>query len=144
MPIVNSMNIPPELLQFLGSLVAILLLAGLARWMKLGGKPRLAGEADVRAAANEAIDGYAPEAISIDSAGSAAILRDSEGRILLLKLHGNKFAGRILTPASSAHLNGERLLIESGERRFGSVALLLTDGQAWADAVNALGSQSHA
>ena len=41
------------LLQTAGSLVAILALAGLAWWLKLGGTPRLASEADVARAAND-------------------------------------------------------------------------------------------
>lgn len=138
MPIGNVMNVPPEVLQFLGSLGAILALAWFARALKLGGDPRLADDKAAMHVASQAIDGYAPIEIARDQQGRGAIMRDAAGQILLLKPHGNKFAGRILGPQSNAQANNASLMVDSGERRFGSVTLAVDNPGAWAEAVNAL------
>lgn len=133
---------------FLGSLVAILALAGFARWLKLGHAPRLATEAEARAAAAEAIDDFEPVRIALDHQGHGALLQDGTGRLLLLKPHGNFFAGRLLTGASRAdHQTGHGrtgLRIDSGERRFGAITLQLDDPAYWADAIKRLGSPGNA
>lgn len=138
------MSLPPELLQFLGSLVAILALAGLVWWMGLGGQPRLNGEADTRAAANEAVDGYTPAESTIDVHGLGAIMQDGNGRILVLKPHGNKFAGRVLTHGAAAEATDGTLMILSGEQHYGSVVLSVENPQTWADRINALEGTSDA
>jgi len=124
------------LIQTIGSLAAILALAGLAWWLKLGGTPRLASEADVSRAANEVEDGFCPVATVCDADGTAAIARDAGGRIMIIRRHGNRFAGRVLGPAASARFDGARLIVDPGEARFGAVALDLADAQAWAGAIN--------
>ncbi len=138
------MYLPAELLQFLGSLVAIFALAGLAFWLKLGGSPELANDADARAAANEAVDGYVPSKTAIDAKGRGAIMSDSSGLLLILKPHGNKFAGRILTGHASASTIDGVLVVDSGERRYGSVELELEEAGTWASAINRLHSDADA
>jgi hypothetical protein len=136
----NAMTLPPALLQFLGSLGAILALAGFARWLRLGPAPRLADEAAARRAADAAVSGYEPVAIALDRDGRGALLRDAAGRLLLLRPHGSHFAGRILTGSAAARTDGEALVIDSGERRYGSARLLLSDPRAWASAINGAGT----
>lgn len=135
-------------LLFLGSLVAILALAGLAHWLKLGQPPRLETEADARAAAAEAVDGFEPIRIGRDRNGASALLRDRAGRVLLLKPHGNFFAGRLLTASSHAERRIDQgrtcLRIESGEKRFGSVTLEVDDPDHWIAAIDALGPSKRA
>ncbi|MCR9179916.1 hypothetical protein [Erythrobacter sanguineus] len=142
------MALNPLLLQFGGSLIAILALAGLARWLGLGGTPRLATDADVHRVAAEVADGFAPVAIDLDREGQAAIARDAEGRIMLIKRHGNRFAGRILGPAAQArlltNLGPEALVVDCGEARFGTVSLDLPAAEAWAEAINRLDEPHHA
>jgi hypothetical protein len=138
MPIGKTMILTPELLQFVGSLVAILALAGLAYALKLGGASRLASEDDARAAANEAVDGFAAVTLAIDKDGNGAILRDAAGQVLILKPHGNKLAGRLLTANSFAQAREGALVIDSGERRFGSAILEIDAPQTWAEAINRL------
>jgi len=133
------MDIPPLLLQTLGSLVAILVLAGLAALMKLGGRPALAGEDDLRRAAGEVVDGYEPVEWTISSAGDAALARDRDGRVMLIKRHGNRFAGRILTERSSARSDNGALRVDCGEKRFGTVALTLDDAASWQAIIDAIG-----
>jgi hypothetical protein len=126
------------LFQTAGSLAAILALAGLAWWMKLGGAPTLDSADAVRRAAGEVEDGFAALATTQDMRGLAALARDAQGRIMLIKRHGNRFAGRVLGPGSAARLAAGVLEIDPGEARFGKVTLDLPDAEAWADAINAL------
>lgn len=134
------MGLPPLLIQTAGSLAAILALAALARWMKLGGTPRIACEADIRRAANMVEDGFVPIETACDAEGAGALARDQEGRIMLIRRHGNRFAGRVLSSRASASLEtqpGEfNLVIDCGEARFGKTFLTVPDPIAWAAAIN--------
>jgi hypothetical protein len=128
------------LLQTAGSLVAILALAGLAWWLKLGGTPRLASEADVARAANEVEDGFLPVTCACDAEGASALARDADGRIMLIRRHGNRFAGRVLNAQAKAVLQDEpgefNIIIDPGEARFGTVFLTIPSPDAWAGAIN--------
>ena len=129
---------PPALAQFLGSLVAILALAGVAYWLKLGPTPRLTDEAEARRAADEAISGFIPVEIALDRTGAGALMRDARGRILLLRAHGTHFAGRILTSAAQARVEGDMLVIDTAERRYGNARLAIDDAPAWVQAIEAI------
>ncbi|ASJ89660.1 hypothetical protein [Porphyrobacter sp. CACIAM 03H1] len=132
------------LVQTAGSLAAILALAGLAWWMKLGGTPRLESEDAVRHAAGEVEDGFDPVTWSWDAEGAGALARDAEGRIMVIRRHGNRFAGRILGPAAQAQASGGTLVVDPGERRFGTLSLALSDAQAWAAAINRIDGRQDA
>ena len=138
------MDLPPALVQFLGSLVAILALAGIALWLKLGPASKLESEGAARAAAEEAVSGFEPVEIGLDREGRGALLRDTEGRILLLRPHGTHFAGRLLTPAARMELDGEVLSVDTAERRFGAARLTLDDPSAWMQALDAIKPPDHA
>lgn len=136
------------LVQTAGSLVAILALTGLAWRMALGGQPLLRDEDAIRSAAGEVEDGFTPVACVCDAEGGAALARDGAGRIMVIRRHGNRFAGRVLGPRAKAELTvgrfGFRLVVDPGEARFGDVALAIPDAQAWADAINALNGNRNA
>jgi hypothetical protein len=127
------MDLPPLVLQSLGSLAAILALAGLAWGLRLGGAPLLNDDDAVRRAVGEVEDGFAPVAITRDT---------EQGRIMVIKRHGNRFAGRVLTSSAKANLwqnLGQTALdVDCGEARFGRVFLDLSDADAWAASINAL------
>ena len=106
--------------------------------MKLGGQPILQTEGDVARAAGEVEDGFVPKRTSIARAGNAALARDASGRIMIVKQHGSKFAGRILSGESSAKEEVDALILDIGEARFGTVRLSLSDASYWADAINRL------
>lgn len=129
-------------LLFLGSLLAILALAGLAHWLKLGRAPRLETQAEARAAAAEAVDDFEPVRVDLDRHGNGALLQDGAGRVLLLKPHGNFFAGRLLTGKSRVERWADQgctdLHIVSGETRYGSVSLSLDDPDHWVESVERL------
>ncbi|WP_296721344.1 hypothetical protein [Erythrobacter sp.] len=136
------------MLQTAGSLVAIVALAALAWWMRLGPRAPLNHADAVRAIAGEVDDGFTPVDIACDEKGTGALVRDGEGRIMLIKAHGNRFAGRLLTAQARAALTGEsdtfNIAIDCGEARFGRVFLTIPDPAAWADAINRLGSPGDA
>jgi hypothetical protein len=132
------MELPPLVLQTAGSLVAILALAAVARWMGLGGAPTLADEAALRRAAGEVVDGFDVSDFAISHDRTCAVARDSEGRIMLIRRHGNRFAGRILGPAAQAWQLDDTLEVDCGERRFGPCQLLIDNPASWADAINRL------
>jgi hypothetical protein len=136
-------ELPKLVIETAASLVAILALTGLALWMKLGGTAALADDAAVRRAAGEVEYGFAPVAITRDAQGQAALARDGEGQIMVIKRHGNRFAGRILGSSARATIwrdpGHTDLEVDCGEPRFGTVFLALPDPEAWAEAINRLG-----
>ena len=119
----RGVEIPPALLQFLGSLAAILALAWLVRKMKLGPPVRIENADHARELAEEQLDGYEPVEIAVDRAGYGAIMRDAAGRIMVLKPHGAHVAGRILTSHASCRLNRNQLTLGTADKRFGSITL---------------------
>ena len=109
------------LLQIGASLVAILVLAWLALRLGLGGDVRIRSEAQARELANEAIYGFEAQEVAIDRAGMGALLRDGEGRVMLLRRHGTHFAARLLDGHAHARLDRGTLTLATSDRRFGSV-----------------------
>lgn len=129
----------PELIQFGGSLLAILALAWLASRMKLGGDRRIRSEEEARELAEEAVCGFDPVEIAIDRAGYSALMRDARGRILLLRRHGTHFASRLIEHRPEARLDQGFLTIEAEDKPFGSVTLNLgAKAQEWASSLRRL------
>jgi hypothetical protein len=122
-----------ELAKLGASIVAILLLAWTAKRMGLGGDVRIRDEAHARALAEEAICGYEPVDIIIDKARIAALMKDAQGRHLLIRRHGAQFAGRLLDRHSDSRLDQNFLTIGTGEKTFGKITLNLgPEAQYWA------------
>ncbi len=133
-----------ELLIFVGSLVAIFALAGLAMLLGLGRDPTLANEAEAQRWAGEVHDGYVAVRVSLDSKGKGALLEDEAEQIMILKPHGGHFAGRILDASSSVKRQDDSLVIDSGEARYGAVRLQIADAQVWAERIHGLGKRGNA
>jgi hypothetical protein len=128
-------------LQVLGSLLAILMLAWLARRMGLGGDPRINGADEARALAEDAICGFDPQAVVVDRAGIGALARDAANRVLLIRQHGSHFAARELTSHAGVRLDGRFLTIATDDRRFGTITLDLGEqAQVWAASLRRLGT----
>ena len=122
-----------ELLKLAGSIAAILLIAWLARFLRLGGDVRIRSEEQAREIANETCCGFDPVEIAIDKAGIAALLRDAEGRHLLVRRHGVQWAGRLLDRHNDSRLDKNFLTVGTGEKTFGSVTLNLgSQASHWA------------
>ena len=128
-----------QLLQFGGSLAAIFALAFVAWKLGLGGDLRIRDEAHARELADEAMHGFEPAEVAIDRAGYGALLRDPEGRVLLLRRHGAHFASRLLDGHAHVRLDRNFLTVATSDRRFGAVTLDLgSQAQAWAASLRRL------
>lgn len=133
---------PPLLVQFAASLVAILALAGVARWLGLGRDVRLRDESHAIALANAAVSDFEAASLTLDRARTGALLRDSNGRVMLLRRHGAHFAARMLDSHAFARLDRNFLTVGTGESAFGSVTLDLGDhAQVWASSFRRLESR---
>ncbi len=121
------------LIQLGASLVAILVLAWLARQMGLGGDVRIRDADQARALAAEAVPGFEAVDVALDRAGIGALLKDANGRQLVLRRHGAHFVGRVLDPRVIARLDQHFLTIGTSEKNFGSITLNLGEqAQYWA------------
>lgn len=129
---------PAELVQLLLSLAAVIILVLVVRAMRLGTSPVLGGPDDARRAAALVADSFDAANIAVDRDGTAALLADGEGRVLLLRAHGAHVAGRFLEASASARLEGETLVVDPADRRFGPVHLHLAEPERWKNLVNRL------
>jgi len=101
--------------------------------LNLGGDLRIRDEDHARALAQEAVYGFVPTDMVIDRAGMGALLKDAQGRQMLLRRHGAAFVGRLLDRRLEARLDQNFLTIGTGEKTFGSITLNLGDAaQYWA------------
>ena len=128
-----------KLIQFGASLVAILALAWIALKLGLGGDRRIRDEAELRMLAEEALYGFDPVEVAIDRAGLAALARDAEGRVMLLRRHGAHFVSRLLDGHAAVRLDRNYLVVGTNDRRFGVATLDLGDqAAAWAASLRRL------
>jgi hypothetical protein len=122
-----------ELIQLGGSVVAVLFVVWLVGKMGLGADPRIADEAHAISLAEEAEAGFRGIEVARDRAGFAAIVRNAEGRMMLVRAHGNFFAGRPVDAATVGRLDKDFLTLAMPEKTFGSVTLQLgKDAGMWA------------
>ncbi|MCB2089000.1 MAG: hypothetical protein R3E18_07025 [Sphingomonadaceae bacterium] len=132
-----------NLLQLGGSLLAILALAALARWMKLGAEPRIRDAESARMLAEEVDCGFEPVDIALDRFGYGALLRDASGRVMLIRQHGANFVGRMLDSRVQGRLDQGRLVIALPEASFGTATLDLGPAAAeWAASFRRLPDQA--
>jgi hypothetical protein len=104
-----------------GSLAAVLLLAWIARLLKLG-ESRIADAETARRMAEDALSGFVARAALVGTNGAAALVLGNDG-IALLKRHGAKVAVRRLGRPLWRRPSPEGVTIETGEKMFGSVLL---------------------
>lgn len=130
--------------QFAVSLFAILALAWLVRRMGLGRNVRILDEEHAQTLAGEVLFGFEAQDTAVDEDGRAALLRDQSGTIILMKLHGAQFSGRVLgydSAATISHSSAEKSLeVTSGERLFGKVLLKINAPEDWAQVINNTGN----
>lgn len=105
-----------------GSIVAILFLAAVAWWLRLGGGT-IADEAQAMTDAEAILSGFDAERAVLAEDHKAAIVHGRDGSVALLKIHGSQVAGRRLNAPLDTRTTPEGVVVASGERRFGSVLL---------------------
>jgi hypothetical protein len=116
-----------------GSLVGVLGLGLAAHLLGLGADIRIADAAHARVLAEEAHCGFDPVDVAVDRAGHAALLKDADGRHLLIRAHGNHFVSRFIEPSFFGRLDRRLLTLSTEDRMFGTVTLDLGDQAArWA------------
>lgn len=130
-----------QLAQVAISIIAVLLLALLARQLGLGGDVRLRSEAQALDEAAAALGGFDAVDVVLDRAGIGALLRDAQGRVLLLRRHGALFAARLLDSHADTRLDHNFLTIGTDDKSFGKITLDLGENaQVWAASLRRLGA----
>src|SRR3546814_4759834 len=93
--------------------------------MGLGADPRIQDAAQAIRLAEEAEAGFGGVEVARDRAGFAAIVRNAEGRMLLIRAHGNHLAARPVDASVIGRLDKELLTLTMPEPTFGAVTLHL-------------------
>lgn len=123
----------PLLIKLGASLLAILALAGFAKWLGLGARPRLNTAPDAQRVADMIVPGFAPVEIGIDRAGGGALMRDVDGRLLLVRPHGASFVGRLLDAATQVDQDHHVLTVTPKDHFFGATQMDLgPQATSWA------------
>ena len=94
-------------------------------------------------AGREALCGFDAVDVALDRAGIGALLRDAQGRVMLLRRHGAHFAARLLDQPRGARLDRNFLTIGTGERTSArSRSISATQAQVWAGSLRRSGRLS--
>ena len=121
-----------ELIQLGASLLAVFFVAWLVGKMGLGSDPRIEDADHAIRLAEEAEAGFRGTEVARDRAGFAAIVRNREGRMILVRAHGNHFAARPVDGHVVGRLDKDFLTLTMPERTFGAVTLHLgRDAGMW-------------
>ena len=122
-----------DVIQLGVSLAAVLFVAWLVGRMGLGVDPRIADADHAIRLAEEAEAGFGGVEVARDRAGFAAIVQNAEGRMMLVRAHGNFFAARPVDASVEGRLDKDFLTLTTPEKTFGAVTLQLgKDAGMWA------------
>lgn len=111
-----------------GSLAAILVLAWIARMLKLG-ESRISDATVAAEFAEGALAGFRAGRAIVGTDGAAALVAGDTG-IAVLKRHGARVAVRRLVPPLPLRVAVEGVTVHTGERLFGDVTLFgVTEGE---------------
>lgn len=114
-----------ELIQLGASLAAVFFVAWLVKAIGLGADPRIADVDHAIRLAEEAETGFGGVEVARDRAGFAALVRNAEGRMMLVRAHGNFFAARPVDATVVGRLDKNFLTLTTPEKTFGAVTLQL-------------------
>ena len=116
-----------------GAAVAVLVLIALSARFGHHGTATLDDEVEAREIADTLPGGFVARSAVLSADGTAALVRDGEGRVALVAPHGAHFVAHLLWPSDSVERNGAVLRIQCGAR---DVALDLGAAAGeWHDAV---------
>lgn len=108
-----------------GSIAGVAGLVLAAWWLRLGGGA-IDGEAEAIRAAEDAHVGFVADTAFVSSDRQAALVRGTDGSLVLLKVHGANFAARKLAPPLQLRVEEAAVIVATGERMFGDVRLQLS------------------
>ncbi len=111
-------------LQLGGSIVAILVLAGIAWGLKLGGAAAFASEGEARQRAENDLSGFHSVSAWLSHDGYRAVVFGSDGGIALIRPHGAHHVTRRVGTATSRRL-GQFVEIDSHDPAFGTFSIRL-------------------
>jgi hypothetical protein len=121
------------------SLLSILLLAWLARWLGLGSDPRIRNEEEAKRLAFEGLYGFEGIDAAVDRAGMSALVRDGDNRHVLISRVGNHFVTRLVSLPFEGRLDQKLLTIDLREPDIAPVTLNLGEkAQYWASGLRHL------
>ena len=107
-----------------GSLVAIIALAATAHLLGLGKREPLTSDEAAERARFELAPASVVETFVGDDA-MAALVRMDDGRLLLVRRHGNALASRLLTPPLAIRETAAGVVVDPADPMFGTVAMPL-------------------
>lgn len=116
-----------QLIVFAGSLLAILAVYALVRWLRLGGLV-IRDVKDACQMARHGLPGFQPEDAIISTDGLAALVRATDGSFAVIKCHGAHPAMRAMPRLTGVQRSGpadHAVRIDIGDRAFGAVWLAL-------------------
>ena len=117
-----------------GSIVAILVLAGIAVALKLGGIAPMADEAAAAALAESELSGFLADEAWLSLGRDKAVVLGRDGSIALIRPHGAHYvARRLIAPVGRVvgrQQYGSAIEIDSGERVWGKTVIELGDRAA--------------
>ncbi len=121
---------PAAVLQFVGSLAAVVAIVTVAWLLGSRKSANLSDEEEARELFRLAPGGFEPVEIALDTEGAAAIARDADGRLAMLVPHGNQFVFRLVPPDTPIRVEGDS--VTPGNRPF----LRITIGESARDWAN--------
>lgn len=128
------------LIQLGASLATVFFVAWLVGRIGLGADPRIEDAAHAIRLAEDAEAGFRGTEVARDRAGFAAIVRNGEGRMMVVRAHGNHFAARPVDASVIGRLDKDFLTLTIAERQFGAVTLQLgKDAGVWASRMREFG-----
>jgi hypothetical protein len=112
--------------------VGIITLVVLARALGFDADPLLGSRDEAAGLAHDALIGFAPADVAIDADARAALVSARDGRVALIRPHGDRWVVRVANGAD-ASVTGDTLTVCIAEPAFTPVALRLgKDAPRWA------------
>jgi len=118
-----------EWLILIGSLAAILAVAALVHFLKLG-DTSIESEAHAIQLAEDNVSGFAGDKAIVSQDKEAAVVLGNNTNAALIKRHGAQFAIREVELPLNLKQDGDVHIIDSGELRFGRITLSLAKEDA--------------
>lgn len=119
----------------------VIILTQLARVLGLGGQERIVSANQARRLARQDRPDFDGVAVAIDINGQAALVRDINWTLMLIRVKGPRVVTRLLNEGATARLDSGSLTISFDEPDFPPTTLTLGDDAArWA---SALGISTH-
>ena len=119
-----------NLTTILGSLGAIAVVVLIVRTLRFDAKTL--GEDDAERFAEEMIAGFEAIDMVTCKGNQSALVLGQDGRVVLLKRTGGRYAARALEPPIRCERpEPDRLVIDSAERHFGKIEVTLDEADLW-------------